>query len=81
MEYVYFISRSVTNSSSYRILAIENEPFQSIKIYPVLPFDHIAAWQNPPAVAYIRKFFRSAIETSRIQLPSTQPMPKFIFIN
>ena len=81
VEHINLVAWSVTNTSCLGVLAVKDVLLQLVQVDPLLPLDHVAARENPPAVAYIRELLRPSIEPTREGLPSAEPQPQLVLVD
>lgn len=80
MKNINCISRSITDSPLFRILAVQDKVLKSILIYPIFFTHHAESRVNPPRIAHVRQLLRSAIKTPFWSLPFTEPLRKQLLI-
>jgi hypothetical protein len=73
MKNINHIPRSIRNSTSFRILTLQNKLRQLPAINPMQSINHLQTAHNPPTITHILEFFRASIQTSCFNLPLTQP--------
>lgn len=75
MEHIRNITRSIRDSTGYRILASENKRLQIVLADPLQTgFKDVKGGEDPPAVTNIFELLRSAVEAAVGELAEHEPL-------